>query len=512
MLVLQSKSAKAKRLGKTNKLLRARLLAFVLLVISLCATFSIYFSIRSTSPTWLRLKGGSVQGATSIDIPRILDEASRQIKDGEQEVDLRKLGKWELNPEFGDIKRRAGPHFDWEALADIKHPNFTSWVVRYVDLLRPLLTRDPQSTKPLTLSRPSNRSLKWNCLDNMYMSGPRPTPARIVDLFLFAYEFDVLEMRLYELDPLVDVFVIVETTKSFRNWDKPIMLGAVLDSPRFKRFRHKIVYSVLDDSGRLRYERHRPAFEDEFSFQRFSRAYLMDKYVEAFGTDNGSTLFIHGDIDEMPSAEQVAAFKYCLPRQHSLPVILPTRFVAQNFAWGKLPPGDIQEAPMIFDIKARGKYSAGLPRPSPSVWGWTLDEPMIGAHMSYFTPVEGDILKYLSFSGGGKLPRSRYDRVTAIALAQNPSMGLVFKMCGIRVCCPIDPKYTEKLEQPTFIPWFADANRHRFPQLFPSSQALNVCDYIRGQQDNNRPAFDRALSWAYSRAIRLKSIHDNAHL
>ncbi|KAF4663717.1 hypothetical protein FOL47_005586 [Perkinsus chesapeaki] len=412
MPMVKSQSVEAKHPIKSSKFPRMHLLTSFLIVIGLCATFSVYFAIRSASPaSSLRLKVDSVQEASSVGISRILGARQHQ-------VDLRKLVQWEVNPEFGDITRRAGEHFDWEALPDSHHPNFTSWVVRYVGLLQPLLIREPESSKPLKLTRPPDRPLKWDCLGNSSMSGPRPTPAKIVDLFLFAYEFDILEMRLYELDPLVD----------------------------------------------------------------------------------------------MPSAEQVATFKYCLPKDDSLPVILQTRFLAQNFAWAKLPPDNLLDAPMIFNKEAIGKYRTGLPQPSPSVGKWILDEPVLGAHISYFMPVEGGLVKQLSFSDGGHLPRSKDDRLTAITLVQNPSMGLVWKMCGIRVCCPIDSKRTTRLDSPTFIPWSAHTNRHRFPHLFPSSQALHACVYIRKQQETNRLAFDRAIHRAYSKGLRLKSLHDNTHL
>ncbi|KAF4704806.1 Beta-1,4-mannosyl-glycoprotein 4-beta-N-acetylglucosaminyltransferase, partial [Perkinsus olseni] len=276
--------------------------------------------------------GAANDSPKQYDIPGILEEASRQVYENEAEVDLHRLGQWEANPEFGDMEKRAGAEFDWAALADRNHPNFTVWAVRYMDLLRPALARDPPSDL-LTTVRPPDRRIKWNCMENRYMSGDRPSPVKIVDLLLFAYEFDVLEMRLYELDSLVDVFIIVETAKTLKKWNKPLLLGTVLNSPRFERFRRKIVYNVLDDSAQARYQRLMGEGEGTFGFEEFARAFLVEKYVEAFGEPDDSVLFIHGDLDEMPTAEQVAAFKYCTPKDPKLPVVLRARFVSQNFAW-----------------------------------------------------------------------------------------------------------------------------------------------------------------------------------
>ncbi|KAF4662121.1 Beta-1,4-mannosyl-glycoprotein 4-beta-N-acetylglucosaminyltransferase [Perkinsus olseni] len=438
-------------------------------------------------------------------IASILEEASRQVDENEAQVDLRRLGEWEPNPEFGDMERRAGTSFDWHALADRNHANFTVWAVRYMDLLRSALTRDPPSDL-LTTVRPPDRRIRWDCEANRYMSGDRPSPVKIVDLLLFAYEFDVLEMRLYELDPLVDVFVIVETAKTLKKWSKPLMLGTVLNSPRFERFRHKIAYNVLDDSAEARYQRLIGEGEGAFGFEMFARAILVEKYVEAFGEPDDSVLFIHGDLDEMPTAEQVAAFKYCTPKDPQFPVVLQARFVSQNFAWIRTDI-ELGEYPEIFDRKAmRTNPHTNLLQPVRYAGAWTLDEPAIGAHTSYFTPVEGDLLKQLSFADGGKLPRSRDDKDTALALARNPSMGYVWKACGIRVCCSSDVERTRRIDFKTWIPWFAEANRHRYPHLFPSLESLEACEYVREQQLGNRMAFDRALSWAYNHGLRLKSM------
>ena len=47
---------------------------------------------------------------------------------------------------------------------------------------------------------------------------------RVFDCFQFYNEFDVLEIRLAELDPLVDHFVIVEATHTHTGKPKPLLL------------------------------------------------------------------------------------------------------------------------------------------------------------------------------------------------------------------------------------------------------------------------------------------------
>ena len=45
---------------------------------------------------------------------------------------------------------------------------------------------------------------------------------KLFDCFVFFNELDILEIRLNTLDPLVDYFVLVESTHTFTGQDKPL--------------------------------------------------------------------------------------------------------------------------------------------------------------------------------------------------------------------------------------------------------------------------------------------------
>ena len=53
-----------------------------------------------------------------------------------------------------------------------------------------------------------------------------------------------MEIRLNELNPVVDKFVLVESTKTFQKQDKPIFYAENKD--RFKQFSEKIIHVVVD--------------------------------------------------------------------------------------------------------------------------------------------------------------------------------------------------------------------------------------------------------------------------
>lgn len=68
---------------------------------------------------------------------------------------------------------------------------------------------------------------------------------KIYDAFIFYNELDLLELRLEELTDVVDYFVLVEATKTFRNNDKPLYFSE--NKERYKKFLNKIIHIVVDD-------------------------------------------------------------------------------------------------------------------------------------------------------------------------------------------------------------------------------------------------------------------------
>ena len=72
-----------------------------------------------------------------------------------------------------------------------------------------------------------------------------PRPGRVVDAFIFFNELDLLEMRLEELFDVVDVFVLVEATRTFRGEPKPLHFAE--NRSRFQPYASKIRHVVVTD-------------------------------------------------------------------------------------------------------------------------------------------------------------------------------------------------------------------------------------------------------------------------
>lgn len=67
----------------------------------------------------------------------------------------------------------------------------------------------------------------------------------IYDCFPFFNELDLLEIRLNELAPVVDKFVLAEATRTHSNRSKPLYFAE--NKLRFKPFLDKIIHIVVDD-------------------------------------------------------------------------------------------------------------------------------------------------------------------------------------------------------------------------------------------------------------------------
>jgi len=66
---------------------------------------------------------------------------------------------------------------------------------------------------------------------------------KIYDCFLFLNEFEILDLRMNILDPVVDYFVIIEATKTMRGEDRELLFEK--NKNRYSKFAHKIIYKSI---------------------------------------------------------------------------------------------------------------------------------------------------------------------------------------------------------------------------------------------------------------------------
>lgn len=126
-----------------------------------------------------------------------------------------------------------------------------------------------------------------------YLSFPsRPSSKpQVYDCFLFFNELELLKIRLQEMSPHVDHFVLVEATETFRGTSKPLNFKE--NSHLFEEFKDKIIYIPLTEH-----------FEAASAWdrERFQRAQVLRGLKGCQNTD----VILLSDLDEIVRGSRMA--------------------------------------------------------------------------------------------------------------------------------------------------------------------------------------------------------------
>lgn len=117
----------------------------------------------------------------------------------------------------------------------------------------------------------------------------------IYDCFTFFNELDILEIRLNELAPVVDRFIIVEADQTFRGQPKPLHFAE--NASRFAAFSDKIIHIVCrfpDEATLMREDRHKA--DSAVWAREFRQRNEIARGLEQAGPDD---LVIVSDVDEI---------------------------------------------------------------------------------------------------------------------------------------------------------------------------------------------------------------------
>jgi len=137
---------------------------------------------------------------------------------------------------------------------------------------------------------------------------------KIYDLFTFNNELDLLEIRLNELDSVVDRFVICESTMSHNNEPKPLYFSN--NRKRFEKFLHKIDLVIFDSVKHT----------DSWSIENDHRRALSEKIPVNL---NEEDILLLSDLDEIPRKEIVEKLKS--RREDQFPVTLCSTMYSGSF-------------------------------------------------------------------------------------------------------------------------------------------------------------------------------------
>ena len=115
---------------------------------------------------------------------------------------------------------------------------------------------------------------------------------KVIDVFPFFNELDILEIRLNVLDPYVDCFVLSEATKTFSGLEKPLFYEE--NKERFAKFSHKIVHNIVEDTT--------PPELHPYQRDVFQKDNIKNVVLENASDDD---IIIWSDVDEVPNPEAI---------------------------------------------------------------------------------------------------------------------------------------------------------------------------------------------------------------
>ncbi|KAJ3161149.1 hypothetical protein HDU86_007771 [Geranomyces michiganensis] len=164
-----------------------------------------------------------------------------------------------------------------------------------------------------------------NCpdYDLQHLSAEDYVP-RIFDFFPFATDHEMLEVRLNELDPVVDKFVLCESRKTFQNGPKEVLFEKIKDDPRFAPFKDKIIHIILDELEG----------DDAWAREKFTRREMMRQGYEQTGIQDGDIVLM-GDVDEIPRGSLLRRYKAC--KGWAMPMCLQVPFSYYSFEYRHRP-------------------------------------------------------------------------------------------------------------------------------------------------------------------------------
>lgn len=115
---------------------------------------------------------------------------------------------------------------------------------------------------------------------------------KLYDCFVYFNEDTVLDIRLHELDSVVDYFVIAEATKTHQYRPKPLNF----DINKFPEFKDKIIYVVVDDIP----DNPTPGVTNWLAQQ-----HQCDALVRGLAGADDNDIAMLSDLDEIPRASTV---------------------------------------------------------------------------------------------------------------------------------------------------------------------------------------------------------------
>jgi beta-1,4-mannosyl-glycoprotein beta-1,4-N-acetylglucosaminyltransferase len=177
---------------------------------------------------------------------------------------------------------------------------------------------------------------------------------RIYDCFPFFNELELLDIRLSELDAVVDKFVLVESRQTHSGVPKPLYFEE--NKERFSRFLPKIVHVILDSFP----------VDDVWGRERYQRTQILRGLASLPCSDDD--VIISTDADEIASAAAVRRYR---PEDGLMTLDMPLFYYYFNCLAGSWDQAKILPYGLLKQLTPCGARYSGAPLLSKGGWHFT---------------------------------------------------------------------------------------------------------------------------------------------
>lgn len=213
---------------------------------------------------------------------------------------------------------------------------------------------------------------------------------KFIDCFIFNDELDLLEFRFEEHDSFVDLFILVESKKTFSGKPKP--LYATENIERFSRWAHKLIVVVVDDKNISK--------KHGFGLEEYSRHVGIEKIKELYDgkkIESQDILSLVSDVDEIYDEDEIVKLKSSGKDGLTHPIRPLLRFHYYSLKVGR--PGNMHWCPQKrLKIIRAGDLKEFTIEEIQHKTGPIHDKEKMGWHLSYFGGVEMVRKKLSEFS------------------------------------------------------------------------------------------------------------------
>eukprot|EP01065_Artemidia_motanka_P018426 TRINITY_DN21739_c0_g1_i1.p1 TRINITY_DN21739_c0_g1~~TRINITY_DN21739_c0_g1_i1.p1 ORF type:complete len:485 (+),score=166.78 TRINITY_DN21739_c0_g1_i1:111-1565(+) len=269
------------------------------------------------------------------------------------------------------------------------------------------LSRPPPAVGERCATPPPRPPTNAECEAAAHFSRRRASPRVLVDVAVFGFDLDALEVRWREVGGVVDHVAVIESTLSHQGSWKPALFRAAAASGRFSFLRPEVTSVVLPAEAVLAEAVAKAgqfavvAAQERLGLERL-RGELPEQLRRLWDSD-GEMLLVWGDADEVPSADALTLAKWCeVDPAASLPLDVAS--------WVPMPGFDLAyrtDWPVHADLPHTfGNPRISLPRDAGRGYGsagrWLLG----GMHLTVYPLLPLVLQKVMQNAHGDGDPRS----------------------------------------------------------------------------------------------------------